>query len=136
MTLGTKREDLTLAVMEGVAFAFRDNIEIIKDAGVMISKSKICGGGSKSALWTKIIANVLGIELEIPETEQGPGMGAAMLSMVACGEYASVGEICKKFVRVTGTVKPDREISARYDEKYKKFREIYPACKDLFSKLK
>ncbi len=136
MTLGTKREDLTLAVMEGVAFAFRDNIEIIKDAGVEIAKSKICGGGSKSTLWTKIMANVLGIELEVPETEQGPGMGAAMLAMVACGEYESVSDVCKKFVRVTATVKPNKELTKRYNERYMKFREIYPACKELFSKLK
>jgi len=136
INLGTKREDITLAVLEGVAFAFRDNFEIIRRAGIGVSKSKICGGGSKSRLWAKILANVLNMELEIPKTEQGPGMGAAMLAMVACGEYESVHEVCTKFVSTSGSIKPDPEIATRYEKKYAKFKEIYPTCRELFGKLK
>ena len=58
--------------------------------GIKIHRSTICGGGAKSLLWKKIIANVLNVKVDVPETEEGPGYGAAILAAVACGEYASV----------------------------------------------
>ena len=82
------------------------------------------------------MANVLNMELECLESEQGPGMGGAMLAMVACGEYDSVQAVCDKFVHVASRVTPDPELAARYEKRYQQFREIYPACRDLFRKLK
>ena len=76
MTMDTTRADLTQAVLEGVAFAIRDSFEVAKSLGLDITSSKICGGGAKSPLWKKIFANVLNIKLEVPVSEQGPGMGA------------------------------------------------------------
>ena len=81
MTLSTTREQLSLAVLEGVAMAFRQNIEIIRSLGVNVTKSKICGGGAKNKLWLKIMASVLNIALEIPDSEQGGALGAALLAM-------------------------------------------------------
>ena len=124
------------AVLEGVAFAIRDNFEIAKALGIDIKKSKICGGGAKSPLWRKIISNVLGIPLEIPQAEEGPGYGGAMLAMVGCSEYGSVNECAEALVKTKETVIPDDEITARYDDQYKKFSQIYPAAKQLFKNLK
>ncbi len=135
MTMDTSRADLTQAVLEGVAFAIRDSLEVAKKLGIHIERSKICGGGAKSPLWKEIFANVLNIKLDIPETEQGPGMGGAMLAMVACGAYSSVEEVCAKLVHVVDTVEPDRLLAARYEERYQQFRKIYPACKSLFAEL-
>ena len=98
MTMDTTRADMVQAVLEGVAFAIRDSVEVARSLGITISTSKICGGGAKSPLWKKIMANVLNCTLEVPVSEQGPGMGGAMLAMVACGEYESVSECCKKIV--------------------------------------
>lgn len=135
MTMDTTRGDMTLAVLEGVAFAIRDSFEVARSIGVEIPRSFICGGGSRSALWRRIMANVLGITLDIPATEQGPGYGAAMLAMVACGEFASVKEAAAALVRVTDTVEPERELAERYDERYSRFSKIYPACKELFAEI-
>jgi len=135
MSMDTSRADLTLAVLEGVAFAIRDSVEVARALGSEIPSSKICGGGAKSSLWKKILANVLNIPLEVPESEQGPGMGGAMLAMVAAGEYDSVAEVCGKFVRVASTVTPDPELAARYEKRYRQFRKIYPACKALFAEF-
>ena len=131
----TKREDMVQAVLEGVAFATRDNLEIAKKLGIDIKKSTVCGGGAKSKLWRQILCNVLGIELEIPVCEEGPGFGAAMLAMVGCGEYATVEECTEKLVKKLETVKPDAEISKRYNEQYEKYSKIYPSVKDLYKKL-
>ena len=76
MSMDTTRADMTLAVLEGVAFAIRDSIEVARSLGIEINASKICGGGAKSPLWKKIMANVLGIKLESPACEQGPAWAA------------------------------------------------------------
>ena len=135
MTMDTTRSDLLQAVLEGVAFAIRDSVEVARGLGLHIPTSKICGGGSKSALWRTIFANVLAIPLEILKTEQGPGYGGAMLAMVGCGEYESVQAAVDALVEVVDTVRPDAQLTARYEERYQQFRKIYPACKALFAQL-
>lgn len=136
MSMDTTRADMTQAMLEGVAFAIRDSFEIAKDLGIQITETNICGGGAKSPLWKKIIANVLGIKLNIIESEEGPGLGGAMLAAVACGEYASVEEAAAKIVKIVDCVEPDAELTAKYDAKYAKFKEIYPTVKSLYDTLK
>ena len=136
MTMDTSRADMTQAVLEGVAFALRDSLEVAKSLGIHLERTKICGGGAKSPLWKKMIANILNLKVDVIESEEGPAMGGAMLAAVACGEYASVEEIAEKFVKVTGTVEPDPELVAKYEDRYQKFRQIYPACKPLFEIIK
>ena len=135
MTMDTTRADLVQAVLEGVAFAIRDSVEVARSLGVTINSSKICGGGAKSALWKRILANVLNVKLENPVSEQGPGMGGAMLAMVACGAYGSVQEICDRFVQVASTVDPEPELVAKYEMRYQQFKKIYPSCRELFGQI-
>ena len=85
MSMDTTRADMTQAVLEGVAFAIRDSFEVAGDLGINITETKICGGGAKSPLWRKIVANVLNIKVNIIESEEGPGLGGAMLAAVAWG---------------------------------------------------
>ncbi|MBQ7785743.1 MAG: xylulokinase [Clostridia bacterium] len=136
MSMDTTRADLTLAVLEGVAFAIRDSVEVARSLGIEIPSSKICGGGAKSPLWKKIMANVLGVKLESPASEQGPGMGGAMLAMVACGEYGSVQAVCDAIVETASVLEPDAELTARYEAQYQKFKTIYPAVKAIFPVIK
>jgi len=135
MTMDTGRADMVQAVLEGVAFAIRDSVEVARSLGIRIDSSRICGGGAKSPLWKRIFANVLNIRLEVPVSEQGPGMGGAMLAMVACGEYPDVKSACKKLVSIASTVEPEAKLTAKYEERYRQFRKIYPAVKDLFPQL-
>ncbi|HKM22687.1 MAG TPA: xylulokinase [Lachnospiraceae bacterium] len=132
MSMDTTRADMTQAVLEGVAFGIRDSFEVAKSLGIKIEKTKICGGGAKSLLWKKIMANVLGIRVEVIESEEGPGYGGAMLAAVACGEYASVEEAAEKLVKVVGAVEPEAELVAKYEEKYQQFKKIYPTVKCLY----
>ncbi len=135
LTMDTTREDMTLAVFEGVAFAIRDSYEVAKALGVKAERSKIVGGGAKSPLWCKIMANVLNIPLDIIESEQGPSLGGAMLAAVGCGEYASVEEAAEKIVKVVDTIEPDPELAAKYEQQYQKFAKIYPALKSVFPQI-
>ncbi len=136
MTMDTAREDLVQAVLEGVSFAIRDSFEVAKALGIDIKKSKLCGGGAKSPLWRKIMANVLNIPLEIPQAEEGPGYGGAMLAMVGCGQFDSVRACADALVKTAQVISPDPQIAARYEERYRKFQKIYPAMKNLFKEIK
>jgi xylulokinase len=132
MNMETSREDMTLAMMEGVAFALRDSYEIAKSLGITIERTKMCGGGAKSPLWRKIIANVLNLKVDILEAEEGPALGGAMLAAVGCGKYVSVEEAAEKIVRIKKTIEPDPEIANLYEERYHVYKKIYPSVKSLF----
>ena len=132
MSMDTTREDMTQAVLEGVAFGLRDSLEIAKSLGIKIERSKICGGGAKSQLWRTILAAVLNLKLDIIESEEGPGYGGAILAAVGCGEFESVEAACEKLVKVIDTIEPDPILVEKYEQKYQYFRNLYPTVKSLF----
>ena len=136
MTMDTSREDMTQAMMEGVAFGIRDSYEIAKSLGIKVERTKMCGGGAKSPLWRRILANVLNLKVDILEAEEGPALGGAMLAAVGCGVYSSVEEIAQKLVKVKETVEPDPEIVDLYNQRYEIFKSIYPTLKGLFEDMR
>lgn len=134
--MDTKRVDMVQAVLEGVAFAIRDCLEVAKASGINVSASTLCGGGAKSPLWQKIFANVLNIHINIPQTEQGPGYGGAMLAMVGANEFDNIKACADAFVKIKSTVHPNIEIAQRYEAQYEKFKKIYPSMEQLFKQIK
>ncbi len=135
MTMSTGRRDMTQAVLEGVAFALRDCIEVARSLGIEVNTSKICGGGAKSRLWQRIIANVCNLELQVPNVSEGPAMGAAILAAVAAGKYKDVKEAAAKIVGVTETVKPEEELVELYNARYECYRKMYPACVPVYEMI-
>ena len=136
LSMDTSRADMVQAVLEGVAFALRDSLEVARALGLTIDRSRLCGGGAKSPLWRRILANVLGVRLEIPQTEEGPGYGGAMLAMVGCGLFPDVRAAAGALVHVRETIEPDPALSALYAQRYLQFKEIYPAVRDLYKTIK
>lgn len=132
MSMDSTRADMTQAVLEGVAFGLRDSLEIARSLGIKIERTKICGGGAKSPLWKKIIANVMNLKVDVLENEEGPALGGAMLAAVGCGVYENVEAAAAKMVKVVDTVEPEAELVAKYEERYQKFRQLYPTMKTLF----
>ncbi|MDD6311336.1 MAG: xylulokinase [Firmicutes bacterium] len=132
MSMDTTREDLTQAVLEGVTFGLRDSLEVAKNLGIKLERTKVCGGGAKSPLWKRMIANIMNLKVDVIESEEGPALGGAMLAAVGCGEYPDVKTIADKIVKVVETIDPEPELVAKYEEKYQKFRKIYPTVKELF----
>ena len=135
MTMDSTRADMTQAVLEGVAFALRDSVEVARSLGICPERTKICGGGAKSRLWKKMIANILNMKVDVIENEEGPAMGAAMLAAVACGEYPTVETIADQCVKVIETIEPDPVLVEKYELCYQKFQQLYPACKDVYKNL-
>ena len=136
MRMDTKREDMTLAIFEGVTFALRDSLEVARSLGIKIDRTMICGGGAKSPLWKRLVANILNVEVEVPMSEEGPGFGAAILAAVGCGEYESVEKAAKSIIKIKEKIKPEADLVVKYEEKYQKFKKIYPALKDVFKKIR
>ena len=136
MRMDTKREDMTLAVFEGVTFALRDSLEVARSLGIKIERTMICGGGAKSPLWKRLVANILNVEVEVPVSEEGPGFGAAILAAVGCGEYESVEKAAKSIIKIKEKIKPEADLVVKYEEKYQKFKRIYPALKDVFKEIR
>ena len=135
MTMDTTREEMTQAVLEGVVFALRDSLEVARSLGITIERTKICGGGAKSPLWKKMVANIMNLKVDVLENEEGPAMGGAILAAVGCGEYPDVQTAAEQLVHIRETVEPEPELVAKYEKQYSKFREIYPALKPVFKKL-
>ena len=131
----TSRTAMTLAVLEGVAFALKDCVEAAKKGGANIESTRICGGGAKSPLWRKIIADVLGVPVEIPKVEEGPAYGGAILAMTAYGAYPSLEAAVSATTSVKETVLPDKRIVEHYKHRYEVYKELYPALKGVFAKM-
>ena len=135
LTMDTTREDMTQAVLEGVAFAIRDSFEVAKSLGIQIERTKICGGGAKSPLWRRMIANVLNIKVDRIESEEGPALGGAMLAAVACGEYATVQECADKLIKIKSVTEPDPALVKKYAARYELWHKLYPALKPLYAEM-
>ncbi len=129
LSMNTTRAQMTQAILEGVTFAVRDSVEIARSLGVAIPRTRICGGGAKSPIWRQMVADILRMPVESIATEEGPGLGAAMLAAVGCGAYASVEEIAKAMVHVTAVTEPNLQAADRYNEAYARFGKIYQAMK-------
>jgi xylulokinase len=135
MSMDTTRADMLQAVLEGVAFGLRDSLEVARSSGLKIEKTKICGGGAKSPLWRKMIANIMNLTVETIEAEEGPALGGALLAAVGCGVFKDTKEAAAAVVKVTGEEVPDPELVALYEERYQTFRKLYPALKDVYKEL-
>ena len=128
----TSRETMTQAVLEGVAFAFKDCLDALAAAGTQLEQADVIGGGSRSRTWIAILASVLGVPLNrIEDGETGGAFGAARLArMAATGE--SPTDICRPPRRIE-TIAPDPALQRAYAEKHALYRALYPALKGVTS---
>ncbi|MEL6597064.1 MAG: xylulokinase [Pseudomonadota bacterium] len=128
----TTRNDLTHAVLEGVAFGLRDSYEALIDTGARIDRLLAIGGGARSQYWIKLIATVLNVPLELPKDgEFGAALGAARLAMIA--HTADVADRVLTPPEVAERVMPDATLQPAFDTAYQQFRSVYPTLKSVSS---
>jgi xylulokinase len=129
MSHATDRDALTRAVLEGVAFAFADNLAALRKAGATVDRALAVGGGSRSRKWLEIIADTLDVTIDVPaEGDFGAGLGAARLAMIAA-TGADPFAVCAP-PKVRETIVPDRNLVPVYAEAYATYRDLYPAIKE------
>jgi xylulokinase len=122
---------LTRAVLEGVAYGLRDSLELLRGLGVEAEVGRVSGGGSRSNLWLKIVASVLGLPLERTRADEGAAYGAALLGGVAQGVFADAHEAVAACVQVGERIAPDPAWEAAYEDGYARYRELYPTLRRL-----
>ncbi len=127
----TTRGQMSKSILEGVAFAIKDCLEVAKENGIIPTKTTICGGGAKSNTWKQVIADVLEIPVYTLKTNQGPSYGAAILAMVGDGKYASVEDAVSHIIKVSDCIEPNLDKKDYYDRKYCVFKKLYHALKNL-----
>jgi xylulokinase len=125
------RGALVRAVLEGVAFGLRDSLDLLRELGVETRAARVSGGGARSRSWLRIVASVLGLPLEVTESEEGSAFGAALLGGVAGGVFADVDEAVARCVRVTDVVEPDPREREVYAELHARYGALYPALREV-----
>lgn len=125
------RGALARAVLEGVAFALRDSLDLVSTLSGATSRARVSGGGARSELWLRILASVLELPLERPQVEEGAAFGAALLGGVVGGIWASPAEAVHACVSIHSTVDPEPTWTDAYREPLRRFRALYPAVRPL-----
>jgi xylulokinase len=135
LTLAHTRAHMTRAMLEGSAYALRDILEAMRDAGLDVRRLTIVGGGAKGAPWRQIKADVTGLPVRVPTSVETTATGAAILAAVGAGTHASVAEAVEAFVAYQPEEQvPDPERQERYADAYRRYRDVYFALKPLFDR--
>jgi xylulokinase len=135
LTVRHTRADLIRSVLEGVAYAMRDSLELIRAMGVAPSELRVSGGGAKGALWRQILADVLGQDACTTNSEEGPAFGAALLAHVGIGTFATVPEACDATIRVVGRTAVQPRARAAYERAYPIYDRLYRDLKGAFAEI-
>ena len=135
LSLATSKAAMIRAILEGTAFALRHNVEVAQRAGVAINEVRSVGGGSRSALWNQIKADVLGIPVALPQTSVGAPFGDAILVGLGLGLYPDIQATLSNMIKIKTRFEPNPRNHAQYTEMYGVFRSTYEHLRDDFDHL-
>ena len=133
LTLAHTRDHMTRAILEGSAFALRDILTAMRDAGLDVRRLTIVGGGAKGPLWRQIKADVTGLPVRVPVSVETTATGAAILAAVGAGLHGTVADAVGAFVSYRPDVhEPDPDAAAAYEDAYARYRAVYDALRPVF----
>jgi xylulokinase len=127
LTFAHTRADLAKAILEGITYELRINLDLLKAGGVQVDVLRAIGGGAKSPLWLQLKADITGIPVVTPQITEAAGFGAALLAGVGAGIFPSAGEAANRFLQLTTTYEPDLARHMAYTRQYQLYRQVYPA---------
>ena len=130
-----ERRDLIRAVLEGVVYSLRQNMDLLRSLGVTPAKVRLCGGGARSPLWRQMLADVFQMPVATTVNTEGPALGVAILAGVGAGLYASVPEACRAMIHVNPAQNPIAENVPQYEKVYALYTKLYQANKGLYKEL-
>jgi len=135
MTFATNRASIAKAVLEGLTFELRINLDLLRDSGITIDELRAVGGGARSRLWLQLKADICRVPLRVPQVTEAACLGAALLAGVGCGVYPNLEAAVDRAVRLGTEIMPDPHSSSAYDSRFGLYSQLYPALKDLQSRL-
>lgn len=127
LTFATTRGDIARAIMEGLTYELRLNLDLLREGGVQIDVLRAIGGGAKSALWLQMKADITGIPVVTPKITEAAGFGAALLAGVGAGIFPSAAEAADRFLELTGTYHSDAARQATFARNYELYKKLYPS---------
>jgi xylulokinase len=127
LTFGTNKTDLAKAILEGLTFELRVNLDLLKEGQVAINELRAIGGGARSDLWLQLKADVTGIPVLVPRITEAACWGAALLAGAGSGHFSSAAQAAEEMLQLERRFEPDPERMARYETRYALYREVYPA---------
>jgi len=129
------RKDLLRAVMEGVTYSQRQNLDVLRQMHVAPETMLACGGGAKSPFWRKMMADVFNMPVKTVKNTEGPALGAAILAGVAAGIYKDIPSACAQVIRENEPLTPGTAEHNAYERVYSVYESLYPALKGAYSEL-
>jgi xylulokinase len=134
-TFATTRSDIAQAILEGLTYELRLNLDLLRDGGVRIDVLRAIGGGARSQRWLQLKADVTGIPVVTPRVTEAAALGAALLAGVGAGSFPSVAVAAGRFLQLNETYLPDPARHDRYTRQYELYRQVYPAVAPLSHQL-
>jgi xylulokinase len=135
LTFGTDKTELAKAILEGLTFELRLNLDLLKDGGVKIDELRAIGGGARSELWLQLKADITGIPVVAPRITEAASWGAALLAGTAAGHFSSAAEAAEEMLHLERRFEPDPKRAARYEERYTLYREVYPTLRSIHHRM-
>ena len=135
LTFGTDKTELAKAILEGLTFELRLNLDLLKDAGVIIDELRAIGGGARSELWLQLKADICGVPVVAPRITEAASWGAALLAGAAAGHFSSAAEAAEEMLHLDRRFEPNPKRMARYEERYELYREVYPALRSIHQRM-
>ncbi len=135
LTFSTSRTDLAMAILEGLTFELRVNLDLLRDGGAAIDVLRAIGGGARSRRWLQLKADITGIPVITPRITEAAAFGAALLAGTGAGLWASAAVGAERFLELTDTYEPDTARHVAYTEVYQLYREVYPAVAPISHRL-
>lgn len=135
LTFGADRPMLAKAILEGLTFELRGNLDLLKEGGIAIRELRAVGGGARSDLWLQLKADICGIPLRVPHVTEAACLGAAILAGTAAGIYSNLRSAVEQTVFSHKYIQPRAESGAAYETRYRLYRQLYPTLIPLLRQL-
>ena len=135
MTFATTQGEIAKAILEGLTYELRTNLELLRETGIRLDELHAVGGGARSNLWLQMKADICRTRLRIPQVTEAACLGAAILASVGAGQSPDIASCVADAVRLDRAVEPGREQADRYDRRYHVYRRLYPVLKPLYGDM-
>jgi xylulokinase len=135
MSFATTQADIGKAILEGLTFELRVNLDLLRGSGIGISGLRAVGGGAKSDMWLQMKADICKTPLRVPEVTEAACLGAAILASVAVGADPDLSSAVERAVRLGQRIEPARKDSGLYESRYQLFKELHPRLSPLNREL-
>jgi len=135
LTFATTHAAMAKAILEGLTFELRVNLDLLRKAGIAIHELHAVGGGARSPLWLRLKADICQVPLRVPQVTEAACLGAALLAGVGAGTYPDLASAAEQTVRLKRRIEPQEDSVQAYDERYRLYQQVYPTLIGLQRQL-